>query len=75
MMTIDEAMAQAIAVLDDAYSRALEQAAEVLDASGDPTEQERKDYMEMYEQMLQANRADNLKKMRDWMERGCKTLQ
>ena len=74
-MTIDEAMAQAIAVLDEAYSHALEQAAEVLDATGDPTEQERKDYLEMYEQMLRANRADNITKLRDWLERGCKTLQ
>ena len=74
-MTIDEAMAQAIAVLDDAYSHALEQAAEVLDASGDPTPQERKAYMLMYEQMLQTNKADNITKLRNWLERGCKTLQ
>jgi hypothetical protein len=75
MMTIDEAMAQAITVLDHAYSGALEQAAEVLDATGDPTPQERKDYLQMYEQMLQANRADNITRLREWLERGCKTLQ
>ena len=75
MMTLDEAMAQAAAVLDDAYSHALEQAAEALDAHGDPTEQERKDYLQMCEQMLQANRAENIAKLRDWLQRGCKTLQ
>ena len=75
MMTIDEAMAQAVAVLDEVYADGLRQGIATLNANGEPTEAEIETFVSWYEPMLQANRADNLARLRNWLEREGKTLQ
>ena len=74
-MTIDEAMAQACAVLDEVYADALRRGIVTLSEHGEPTEAEIEAFVRWYEPMLQANRADNITRIRDWLQRGCKSLQ
>ena len=63
-MTIDEAMAQAVAVLDEVYADALKQGIAMLNTHGEPIEEEIETFVSWYEPMLQTNRADNLSRLR-----------
>ena len=74
-MTIDEYMAKAHAALDEAYADALKQGIESLGEHGEPTEEELQAYTTWYQQMLETDRANNLVKIRSWLEREGETLQ
>ena len=74
-MTLDEYMLKAHAALDEAYAHALKQGIASLSEHGEPTEEERQAFISWYEQLLETDRANNLTKLRSWLEREGKTLQ
>ena len=74
-MTIDEYMAKAHAALDEAYADALKQGIASLGEHGAPTAEELQAFTSWYTQMLETNRAENLAKVRSWLEREGASLQ
>jgi hypothetical protein len=73
-MTIDEYMAKAHAALDEAYAAALKQGIATPNAH-EPTPEELQAFTDWYQQMLETDRANNLVKIRSWLERDGETLQ
>jgi hypothetical protein len=74
-MTIEEYMAAAHAALDEAYADALRRGIATLREHGEPTEEELAAFTSWYQQMLETNRAENVAKLRSWLEREGETLQ
>ena len=72
---IDTYMAKAHAALDEAYADALKQGIASLSEHGEPTEEERQAFIGWYTQLLDTDRANNLAKLRSWLEREGETLQ
>ena len=72
---IDTYMAKAHVALDEAYADALKQGIATLSAHGEPTEKELQAFTDWYQQMLETNRAENLAKIRSFLERDGETLQ
>ena len=61
--------------LDRAYAAALKQGIASLAEHGEPTEEELQAFTTWYQQMLETDRANNLVKIRSWLEREGGTLQ
>lgn len=74
-MTLDEYMRKAHAALDEAYADALRRGIASLGEHGEPTEEERQAFIGWYTQLLETDRANNLAKLRSWLEREGETLQ
>ena len=74
-MTIDEYLRLAHVALNEAYADALKQGIATLREHGEPTAEESQAFTSWYTQMLETNRAENLAKIRGWLERKGEPLQ
>ena len=75
MMTLDECMAKATAVLDEIVVDGMKRAHEVITMHADPTPEEYESFMQSQAQQLQDWRTTELAKMRSFLERGGASLQ
>ena len=74
-MTIDECMAKAIAHFDEIVADGMKKAAEVITTHGDPTPEEYEAFMHSQAQQLEEWRANQIVRLRSWLERGGAPLQ
>ena len=72
---IDTYMRLAHVALNEVYTDALRRGIASLGEHGQPTEIEIEAFTRWYEPMLQASRAENLAKVRSWLEREGASLQ
>lgn len=73
-MTIGEAMAKVIVVLDEVYADALANAVDMIKRHN-PTREEFESFMQWYRDELEADRAKHLSEVRGWLSRGGEPLQ
>lgn len=73
-MTIDECMAKATAAIDDMIANAMAEGIRMV-ADKDGTPEEIETYRAWYAELLAADRAEQLARLRSWIERRGETLQ